>query len=869
MDRFEVRTFETEGSLAVDLAASFGAKLNQLPWSLRILLENCLRRGGVEESARSAVCFSDWLVRRTSREEISFFPHRMLMHDTTCVPALVDIAGTRDALAEAGRDPGSLNPTLPVDVSVDHSIAVDAFGRKDAVGINMARELSRNSERFRLMKWAENALAGFRVHPPGTGILHTLNLEQFATIVTTEERDGKTWVVPDTLVGTDSHTPMINGLGVLAWGVGGLEAEAALFGLPIQLRIPDVIGVRLTGRLTDGVMATDAVLLVTERLRKYGVSGQFVEFFGPGVSALSAGERSVIANMAPEFGATTAFFPTDGRALQYLLATARPRRVVARAADYAKRQLLCFDPDHAPNYTDVIEIDLGVIRTSVAGPRRPQDRLDLAALPSTVQALGGPSDAAPVNAPPDGAVAIAAITSCTNTTDPRLLIAAGLVARKARNLGLRPPGWVKTSLSPGSPASVRYLARTRLLEDLSAIGFEPVGFGCMTCIGNSGPLAEPMESALGAYGTTPVAVLSGNRNFPGRVHAQIEAAFLASPPLVVAFALAGDANRNISVDPIGMSAAGRPVYLRDLWPTGQEIDEFEALAAQPSDFVEAFREAQKNTLWADIPAPETAQYPWDAASTYIRRPPFTLGNPASASGKIVAAPLLVLGDDVTTDQISPAGAIPPDSAAARYLVEKGENARDLNVFASRRGNFEVMVRGLFTNRGVKNLIGPDIRPGFTVHASGETILLTEAAARYAREGLSTVIIAGERYGGGSSRDWAAKGPALLGVRAVLARSFERIHRQNLIGMGIAPLILPKDIGIGPSHLIEMDIADGLKPGAPVRLTLRCGSAVEELDVLPAVETEMESDLLRIGGIVPYILRHAAPGGAQSELEITH
>jgi aconitate hydratase len=843
---------------------------------MRLLLENVLRNGRGSEGEAAQGAILDWLASGTSNAEIEFIPGRVLMHDTTCVPALVDVAAMRSALAEAGGDPTLLNPVLPVDVSVDHSVAVDHYGSPDALARNMERELGRNLERYRFMKWATRALKDLRVHPPGTGIMHTINLERLATIVTTETRDGETWVVPDTLIGTDSHTPMINGIGVLAWGVGGVEAESVLFGMPVMLRLPEVIGVRLSGRLPDGTLATDLALTVTEQLRRLGLSGQFVEFFGPGLSSLSAGDRAVVANMAPEYGASSGFFPVDEQTLAYLVATGRSRSQADLVAAYAKRQSLWFDPDATPRYTDTVEIDLRRIGVTLAGPRRPQDRLSPA---QTVEALAGLWDvplrpAGPdASEPPDGAVAIAAITSCTNTSNPRMTVAAGLLARKARRLGLKPKPWVKTSFAPGSPTAERYLRRAGLLEDLEALGFGIVGYGCTTCIGNSGPLAPAMARAVEERGVHGVAVLSGNRNFPGRVHAQIEAGFLASPPLTVAYALAGDVNRDVLTDAVAHRPDGAPVHLADLWPTGDEIDAAVAAAADPADYDGAYEQAEASEVWRKLDVPATALFPWNEASTYIRRPPFASAEIETRPGHYLAHPLIVLGDDITTDHISPAGQIPASSEAADHLVARGEDRRDLNVFAARRGNWEIMLRGLFVNRAARNELCPAAPPGATMHVpSGEILPLWRAAERYRDEGHSVVLVAGERYGTGSSRDWAAKGPALLGVRAVLAVSFERIHRSNLVGMGILPIKLPADrhpteLRLAPGDRIEID-AHALTPRAPIPVTIhRAAGAVERFDATAAVETTLEIALLRSGGVLPLILNRtltsssAAPDGA--------
>jgi aconitate hydratase len=851
-----------------DLAGFAGEPLDRLPWVLRILLENALRHdSGDLASARAILA---WLKTGTSSAEIPFYPGRLLMHDTTCVPALVDIAALRSELAEGGHDPARLNPQLPIDVSVDHSIAVDYFGTPNALQLNMTQEIRRNEERYRLLKWATRALRGVRVHPPGTGIMHTLNLERLATVVTTGPGPAAagSWVYPDTLIGTDSHTPMINGIGVLAWGVGGVEAESVMFGMPVMLKVPEVVGVRMTGALPEGTLATDLALTVTERLRTRGLSGKFVEFFGPGVSTLSCGERAVIANMAPEYGASCGFFPVDQRTLEYLRATGRPESHIALVEAYCKHQHLWFDPQAVPRYTEIMDLDLNQVETSIAGPHRPQDRLSPGQTVAWLAGAWKPGRRAPTaGIPPNGAVAIAAITSCTNTSDPRLVVAAGLLARKARQFGLAPPPWVKTSLAPGSPAAESYLRRSGLLEDLEALGFGIVGFGCTTCIGNSGALVPEMAEAIESEGILPVAVLSGNRNFPGRVHPQIEASFLASPPLVVAYALAGHVNLNILVDPVARASDGRAIHLRDLWPTGAEIDAAVAASLQAADFQMAYQRAQENGIWHELEAPSTALFPWSETSTYIRRPPFASRQSHSRLGSYTAHPLLVLGDDITTDHISPAGQVPAGSAAAEYLVARGEDPNDLNVFAARRGNWEVMLRSLYTNRSVRNLLDRELPAGSTLHAgSGARLPLWLAAERYESEGTSRVVVAGARYGTGSSRDWAAKGLWLLGVRAVLAVSFERIHRSNLIGMGIIPLQLPTHLTPAKLALTSGDTleikADAalLSPGARVSVTLRrgsgAGSATPEESFLAtaALETALEVDLLVEGGILPYILR---------------
>ncbi|MND36595.1 aconitate hydratase AcnA [Agrobacterium tumefaciens] len=844
----------------IDLPAEAGSCLARMPYVHRILLENVLRTGG-DEAARAKAAMIDWLETGSSEVEIPFLPNRVLMHDTTCGPALVDIAGMRSALAEAGGDPALLNPVVPVDVSTDHSVAVDVFATSSALLRNMEREYERNAERYSFMKWATNTLADFRTHPPGTGIMHTLNLERLATVVTAQRRDGTLWAMPDTLIGTDSHTPMINGIGVLAWGVGGLEAESVFFGMPVALRVPDVVGVQLTGALQEGVLATDLALVVTHLLRQIDLQDKYVEFYGPGVSGLTAGDRAVIANMTPEFGANSGYFPIDRQSVDYLLKTGRAPDHAALVEAYARRVGIWFDPDANPRYTATLDLDLSSVEPSLAGPRRPQDRISVSATRKAIAAMRKKGALSLEGEPNDGAVAIAAITSCTNTSDPRLLIAAGLLARKANAHGLRPPHWVKTSTAPGSPTAEHYLARAGLLADLEAVGFGIVGYGCTTCIGNSGPLTSPVAKAMAERDILPVAVLSGNRNFPGRVHPQLEAGFLASPPMVVAFALAGTVELDIMNDPLGIAEDGTPVTLPMIWPTAAEIDAAVERASRIADFAPAYDAAEASKAWKELPAPTTTLFPWDEKSTYIRRPPFAGFGNGTRLGAYDAHPILALGDDITTDHISPAGAIPAAGDAGRYLIGHGENPLDLNVFSSRRGNWEVMIRGLFTNKTVRNLLGAGIPAGSTIHAgTGDMLSLWDAAQRYEAEGRSVVVVAGERYGMGSSRDWAAKGVALLGVRAVLATSFERIHRWNLIGMGVLPLRLPE--GLDPVQLrltardmISVD-ADALsiapRCAVPVTITRPDGTSIS-FEASAAIETRAEIAILRAGGVLPLIL----------------
>ncbi|WP_134676817.1 aconitate hydratase AcnA [Ectopseudomonas khazarica] len=852
----------------VDLPAVCGEHLEKLPVVLRLMLENVLRSMVGEERDSAVSAIFDWLQSGTSEAEIAFRPARVLMHDTTSTPALVDIAAMRDELAEAGADPRLLNPVLPVDVSVDHSLAVEAYARCDAADLNMGHEIRRNRERYQFLRWASQSLDGVRINPPGTGIMHTINLEQLATVVTQARgEDGETWLMPDMMIGTDSHTPMINGIGVLGWGVGGLEAQTVMFGMPTMLRVPDVIGVELTGRLRPGVLATDLALTATHLLRGIGVSGEFVEYFGPGVATLTAGERAVVANMAPEYGATTGYFPVDEQTLDYLRQTGRSEEAIERVRTYLQRTGLWFNPQARPRYTRVLQIDLDSIQIHAAGPRRPQDLLAYGDIPATLEKIGfsprGDS------ALPRHPVAIAAITSCTNTSDPALLIMAALLARKARSFGLQVPAWVKTSMGPGSPAAAAYLQRGGFLDDLAATGFDIVGYGCTTCIGNSGGLPAVIVEQAAAGNIHPVAMLSGNRNFTGRIHPDLDLGFLMSPPLVVAYALAGDAMRNLASEPVSHTPDGEPVFLTQLWPSHAELAEALQQSLDAADFKRCFEQAQRNPYWQQLIVGNTPQFPWSETSTILRRPPFASLRYGSLLGDYTAAPLLVVGDDVTTDHISPASAIPADSLVADFLVEHGDARDDLNVFASRRGNWEVMLRAAFHSKSLVNRLAPGAPVAHTVHApSGQLLPIWEAAQRYQDDGESIVLVAGERYGTGSSRDWAAKGQRLLGIRAVLALSFERIHRSNLIGMGVLPLRLAA--GSGPDAL-QLQSGDRLQiqaceiqPRCPVPVTLiRHNGERIELQATAAVETQLEVELLRQGGVIPTILRKTLADAGQA------
>lgn len=812
-----------------------GEHYASFPMILRLFAENLVRHGRDPQA----------IIDRDANAEIEFSPGRLLMHDTTSTPALVDMAAMRDTVARAGGDPTVIRPHLPVEVSIDHSLAVEHFARRDAARLNIAEEIRRNRERYRFLKWSSHAMEGIHINPPGTGIMHTINLEQLATVAT---HDG-TYAFPDMMLGTDSHTPMINGLGVLGWGIGGVEAETLMFGMPTTLRVPDVVGVKVTGALNPGVTSTDLALTITHVLRKFGVTGKFVEFYGPGVSTLSVGDRAVVANMAPEFGATTAYFPVDEAVMDYLAMTGRSTEHIKFVREYFQAADLWFDPTASPTFDNEVELDLGSVSSSAAGPRRPQDLHKIHQLPQVLADTEPASTAFPL--------AIASITSCTNTTDPRLLISAGLLARNARAKGLQSPEWVKTSLAPGSPAAASYLQRGGLLDDLSAVGFDIVGFGCTTCIGNSGPLTAEIQEQEG----TPVAVLSGNRNFPGRVHPDLDYGFLMSPPLVIAFALAGRADIDITNESLGTDHQGGPVFLRDIWPHPQEVDEIFSTALSADDFSQDFYEASNNRMWHEIEAPKDALFPWDEKSTILRAPPFASLDQKSLLGTYDAYPLMVLGDDITTDHISPAGAIPKESFIADYLVERGESRDDLNVFASRRGNWEVMARGAFYSRAVKNKLSDAPGIAMTTHSpSGDQMSVWDAATRYAEDNQPLVMVAGDRYGMGSSRDWAAKVQRLLGIRAVLATSYERIHRSNLIGLGILPLEIPRDfIDLEPGDSIRIH-ADQVSPRCqvPVQVTKADGTVIT-YETTAAIETDNEAQLLVDGGVIPSILSTALEG----------
>jgi len=900
-DSFNARRDLTAGGqtyayYSLKAAEEAGLKgVSRLPRSMKVLLENLLRNedgAAVDESDIRAVAASadGW-----KEHEIAFRPARVLMQDFTGVPAVVDLAAMRDAMAALGADPAKINPLNPVDLVIDHSVMVDHFGGPDSFQANVDREYERNLERYTFLRWGSQAFDGFRVVPPGTGICHQVNLEYLAQTVWTAEVDGATLAYPDTVVGTDSHTTMVNGLSVLGWGVGGIEAEAAMLGQPIPMLIPEVVGFRLTGKMPEGSTATDLVLTVTQMLRKAGVVGKFVEFYGPGVVKLTIEDQATIANMAPEYGATCGFFPVTQSTLDYLTATGRTPERVALVEVYAKEQGLWSDPDQpAPTFGQTLELDLGSVVPSLAGPKRPQDRVALSeaaerfktALVEDFGKAGKESEQVEVEggayALSHGHVVIAAITSCTNTSNPSVLIAAGLVARKARERGLTVKPWVKTSLAPGSQVVTDYLTAAGLQADLDALGFNLVGYGCTTCIGNSGPLPDEVSKAVNDGDLVAVSVLSGNRNFEGRVNPDVRANYLASPPLVVAYALAGDMRIDIAAEPLGTGSDGRPVYLRDVWPTTAEIAEIQTAVVTGELFRRRYADVfAGDERWQGIAVEGGQTYGWDAASTYVQNPPYfdgmTLEPPKSAGDIVEARVLAIFGDSITTDHISPAGSIKASSPAGKYLVEHGVEPREFNSYGARRGNHEVMMRGTFANIRIRNRITPEIEGGVTRHfPSGETLAIYDAAMRYQAEGRSTVVFAGKEYGTGSSRDWAAKGTRLLGVRAVIAESYERIHRSNLVGMGVLPLKF-KEEGWSRLNLTGEEIVTirGLERIAPrkelwVELYRPSDGRVARFPVICRIDTETELEYFRHGGVMPYVLRNLArvapPPAAAAEPE---
>ena len=870
------------GSYTYYAIDALGARVDQLPFSIRILLENALRNEDGHAVRREDVeRIANW--RETFRQdlEIPFCPSRVLMQDFTGVPALVDLAAMREAMGVLGGDQKKINPLVPAELVIDHSVQVDVFGTPDAAARNAAIEFERNQERYAFLKWGQKAFQNFAVVPPDTGIVHQVNLEYLARVVF---RNDQGVVYPDTVVGTDSHTTMINGLGVLGWGVGGIEAEAAMLGQPIAMVLPPVVGVYLHGTLPEGITATDLVLTITERLRRHGVVGKFVEFFGPGLASLPLADRATIANMAPEYGATCGLFPIDTETLRYLQLTARDPGHVALVEQYARLQGL-WGQGQEPAYAERIDMDLGAIVPSVAGPRRPQDRIPMADLKaSTSQALQQTSterakldggEAALRKAAfsykgeqatlADGDVVIAAITSCTNTSNPAVLVGAGLLARKARQAGLAVKPWVKTSLAPGSLAVRSYLQAMGLDQDLAALGFDFVGFGCTTCIGNSGPLPDEVSAAIGQQGLVVSSVLSGNRNFEGRIHPEVRMNFLASPPLVVAFALAGSVLVDFTKEPVGHNGNGQPVFLKDIWPANAEIQALIEQKLTQDMFTSNYDHVYEgDEHWRNLAVPEHATYVWEEQSTYIKRPPYFDGmgmTPAPVKPIAGARVLAYLGDSVTTDHISPAGSIKKDSPAGRYLIAQGVDPKDFNSYGSRRGNHEVMIRGTFANVRLRNRLAGDKEGGWTTHMpSNELLTIYDAAMRYQQEGVPLLVLAGKEYGTGSSRDWAAKGTTLLGVRAVLAESYERIHRSNLVGMGVLPLaFLPGEsaasLGLqGTERYTIEDLAHGVQQ---VHIAVDDGAARRTIIARVRIDTPKEWDYFARGGILPYALRMLA------------
>ncbi len=893
-----VATLETQAGparfISFDrLSAQTGADIARLPHTVKILLENIARRvGGGDVSVADVVALARW--PKGAEASLAFMPARVLMQDFTGVPAVVDLAALRSAVARAGHDPGRVNPLIPVDLVIDHSVQVDHFGGNDAYAFNLEMEYHRNRERYALLNWAQQAFNGFRVVPPGTGICHQVNLEHLGQVVIA--RDG--WVFPDTVVGTDSHTPMVNGLGVLGWGVGGIEAEAAMLGQPMFLPTPIVVGIRAVGALPPGTTATDLVLTLAQKLRAHGVVGKFVEFFGPGLSSLGIADRATLANMSPEGGATSTLFPVDATTLDYLKLTGRGA-LVDRVERYTKEQgLFRTDGDPEPTFSEVLDLDLGTIEPSVAGPKRPHDRVSLSGVRrsfsaafdhvkldsdgraiarlvneggipvgETVDGVPGKIDGGDAgSAVTDGCVVIAAITSCTNTSNPSVMIAAGLLARNAVKAGLKCQPWVKTSLAPGSRVVTRYLEKAGLVTYLDQLGFNLVGYGCTTCIGNSGPLPPPVAQAVRTHNLTVAAVLSGNRNYEGRIHEQVKASYLASPPLVVAYALAGTVLCDLKKDPLGHDPQGKPVYLKDIWPPADEVAALVASAVNAGQFdLEYGRIFEGDDRWKSMPAPTGTLFEWDPASTYVREPPYFIdaGPTPSPMTDIKGARVLALfGDSITTDHISPAGAITAGSVAGRYLVEQGVPPAEFNSFGSRRGNHEVMMRGTFGNIRLHNLMVPGSEGSWAIHVpTGRKLSIYDAAMAYQQEGTPLVVIAGKEYGSGSSRDWAAKGPALLGVKAVIARSYERIHRSNLVCMGILPLQFldgesAESLGLTGTELLSVTgVAGQITPRQKARVSaIRPDGSTLSFEAIVRIDAPVEVEYYHHGGILTMVLR---------------
>ena len=881
------RTLEAAGQTvsyySLEAAAAQIGDISRLPYSMKVLLENLLRfEDGVTVSVDDVKALADWQKDRKSTREIQYRPARVLLQDFTGVPCVVDLAAMRDAISKLGGDAQKINPLVPVHLVIDHSVMVDEFGTPKAFQQNVELEYARNGERYEFLRWGSKALDNFSAVPPGTGICHQVNLEYIAqTIWSSTDQNGATVAYPDTLVGTDSHTTMVNGLGVLGWGVGGIEAEAAMLGQPVSMLIPEVVGFKLTGTLSEGITATDLVLTVTQMLRAKGVVGRFVEFYGPGLDALTLADRATIANMAPEYGATCGFFPIDQATINYLRLSGRTEERIALVEAYARAQGMWRDATSAdPAFTDTLELDISTVQPSLAGPKRPQDRVLLNAVDegfNTELTNGYKKGAEAARRVPvageafdlgHGDVVIAAITSCTNTSNPSVLIAAGLVARKARALGLTRKPWVKSSLAPGSQVVTDYLNKAGLSEDLDALGFNLVGYGCTTCIGNSGPLPEPISQAINENDLVASAVLSGNRNFEGRVSPDVRANYLASPPLVVAYALFGTTARDITTEAIGTGTDGQPVYLKDIWPTNQEVHDLIASVIDSSMFRARYDNVYEGDKhWQGISVTGSDTYSWNPASTYVQNPPYFEGmtmTPAPVGDIRDARPLALLGDSITTDHISPAGSIKADSPAGRYLMEHQVAKADFNSLGARRGNHEVMMRGTFANIRIRNEMVPGVEGGFTCHVpTGEQLAIYDAAMKYKAEGTALVIVAGKEYGTGSSRDWAAKGTYLLGVKAVIAESFERIHRSNLVGMGVLPLqfaegVDRKTLKLDGSETFTIEGVASLKPRQALKVTLtRTDGSTETFETLCRIDTVNELEYFYNGGILQYVLRKLA------------
>jgi aconitate hydratase len=855
----------------------------RLPYSLKILLENLLRHeDGINVTAEDISAMAAWDPEAEPSKEIAYTPARVLMQDFTGVPAVVDLAAMREAMQQLGGDPEKINPLQPAELVIDHSVQIDVFGTPDAVEKNAEIEYQRNQERYSFLKWGQKAFSNFKVVPPDTGIVHQVNIEYLARVVFAQENNGVLQAYPDTLVGTDSHTTMVNGLGVLGWGVGGIEAEAAMLGQPVSMLIPQVVGFKLTGQLPEGATATDLVLTVVEMLRKHGVVGKFVEFFGDGLDYLSLADRATLANMAPEYGATCGIFPIDRETINYLRLTGRSEEQLALVQAYATEQGLYRSPGQPEaQYSSVVELDMSIVEPSLAGPKRPQDRVPLRSSQSMFsQALADLKQERDIHSKPtqteikgedvtldDGAVVIASITSCTNTSNPSVMLGAGLVAKKAAALGLRSKPWVKTSLAPGSRVVTEYLKQAGLLDDLETLGFNIVGYGCATCIGNSGPLPEPVSKAIAEGNLSACSVLSGNRNFEGRVHAEVRMNYLASPPLVVAYALAGSMNIDLYNDPIGQDSQGKDVFLKDIWPSQQEIQEMVLNSVNREEFTSVYEEVYKGEAqWLNLASPTGQLFEWDEHSTYVKNPPYFAGmsKETTAISDISGARVLaMLGDSVTTDHISPAGAIKPDSPAGQYLLANGVEQKDFNSLGSRRGNHEVMMRGTFANIRLRNLLAPGTEGGVTLHLpDGEPMSIFDAAMKYQQEQVPLVVLAGKEYGSGSSRDWAAKGPRLLGVRAVIAESYERIHRSNLVGMGILPLQFNNgdtaaSLGLTGREVINIEsLGDGAVKEVTVTATAEDGQSTT-FTARVRIDTPQEVEYYRHGGILQYVLRQLA------------